>query len=299
MTLFSASLNPIEIRILQKKHMLDVIHWNPDPAIFSIGSFQLRWYSLLFAGGFLIGYIIMKRIFKREGVNLDWLDQLLFYIFLGAIIGARLGHCLFYDYEYYSQHVLEIFLPVKFEPSFQFTGFMGLASHGGAIGIVIALLLFNRKVAKKHWMWIFDRIVIPIALAGAFIRTGNLMNSEIIGKAAEVPWAFVFEKIDQIPRHPVQLYEAISYILIFALLWIMYWYTQAGKMKGVIFSVFLIVLWGMRFILEYFKRSQGGLEEYFGQNLSTGQLLSIPFILVGMILLIIFRNQSYDDLEYK
>lgn len=279
--------------------MLDVIHWNPDPAIFSIGSFQLRWYSLLFAGGFLIGYIIMKRIFKREGVNLDWLDQLLFYIFLGAIIGARLGHCLFYDYEYYSQHVLEIFLPVKFEPSFQFTGFMGLASHGGAIGIVIALLLFNRKVAKKHWMWIFDRIVIPIALAGAFIRTGNLMNSEIIGKAAEVPWAFVFEKIDQIPRHPVQLYEAISYILIFALLWIMYWYTQAGKMKGVIFSVFLIVLWGMRFILEYFKRSQGGLEEYFGQNLSTGQLLSIPFILVGMILLIIFRNQSYDDLEYK
>lgn len=273
--------------------MLDVIHWNPDPQIIEIGAFQLRWYSLLFAAGFLIGYFVMKRIFDREKLPEEWLDKLLFYVFIGAIAGARIGHCLFYDYDYYSQHILEIFLPVQFEPEFRFTGFMGLASHGGAIGIIIALLLFNQRVSKKHWLWIFDRVVVPIALAGAFIRLGNLMNSEIIGKSADVPWAFVFERIDQIPRHPVQLYESISYLLFFFLLWWMYWKRNAGAYKGRIFGVFLIVLWGIRFLLENFKRSQGGLEEHFGQSLSTGQLLSIPFILVGFGLLFAYRGKKY------
>lgn len=273
--------------------MLDIIHWNPPISIFNLGGFEIRYYSLLFGMGFLIGYLIVKRMFAREHMPEEWLDKLLFYIFIGAIVGARLGHCIFYDWDYYSQHILEIFLPVEFEPRFRITGFRGLASHGGAIGVIIALLLFNKRYSKKPWLWIFDRIVVPVALAGGFIRLGNLMNSEIIGKATDASWGFVFEQIDLIPRHPVQLYESICYFILFGILIWMYWRTAAPKYQGRIFAVFLILLWGIRFVLEYFKKSQGGIEYAFNGILSTGQLLSIPFIILGFVLLIINWNKKY------
>ncbi|WP_236973569.1 prolipoprotein diacylglyceryl transferase [Membranihabitans maritimus] len=267
--------------------MIYYIDWNVDPQ----WGF-LRWYSVLFAAGFFIGYILMKKIFKRENANLDWLDSLLTYMVIATILGARLGHCLFYDWAYFSQHPLEIILPVRFEPEFQFIGYRGLASHGGAIGILFALWLFSRKVSKTPYLWILDRIVIPVTLAGAFIRTGNLMNHEIIGKPAEVPWAFKFALVDDIPRHPVQLYEAIGCVIIFAFLYFLYWKTEARKKLGYIFGWFMVLLWGARFGLEYFKKSQGGIETFFNLGLSTGQLLSIPFVLIGVYFL--FNTKSYE-----
>ena len=262
--------------------ILNIIYWNVDPEIITLGSFGLRWYSLLFAAGFVIGYYIMKRMFLHEKINLKWLDSLLMYLILGTIIGARLGHCLFYDFEYYSQHPLEIFLPVAFEPSFHFTGFQGLASHGGAIGNIIALWLFSRRISKKPVLWILDRVVVPVALAGMFIRLGNLMNSEIIGLPTDVPWAFVFERVDDLARHPVQLYEAIAYLGLFLLLHRLYWKTEIRTQSGKLFGWFLAILFFARFILEYFKHSQGGFESALGNVLTTGQWLSIPFILVGL-----------------
>ncbi len=278
--------------------LLQYIHWNPSPFILEIGSFEFRWYSLLFAAGFFIGFFLVKSMLEREKEPKEWLDKLLFYIFFGAVIGARLGHCIFYDWDYYSDHILEMILPVEFEPTFRFIGFRGLASHGGAIGIIIALLLFNYRVAKKHWLWVFDRVVVAIPLAGGFIRLGNLMNSEIVGNETTVPWAFIFERVDELPRHPVQLYESLGYFALFFLLWYLYWKTDTSRYIGRIFGIFLIFLWGSRFILEYFKRSQGGLQEAINNGLSTGQLLSIPFIIFGLFLLWFYRNKKYPNLRY-
>lgn len=267
--------------------MLAYIDWTVSPQ----WGF-LRWYSVCFAVGFIVGYFIMKRIFKREGADLDWLDPLLMYLVLATILGARLGHCFFYDWAYFSQHPLEIILPVRFEPEFQFIGYRGLASHGGAIGILIALWLFSKRVSKTPYLWILDRIVIPIALTGTFIRLGNLMNHEIIGKPTDVPWAFKFELVDNIPRHPVQIYESLSYLAIFFFLRYLYWKTDKRKQLGYIFGWFMILLWSSRFILEFFKSSQGGIESFFNLGLSTGQLLSIPFVIVGVILL--FNTKTYE-----
>ncbi len=258
------------------------IHWNADEVIFSIGPVSLRWYSLMFALGFMIGYRMMRSFFVREGENTDLLDSLLIYLIMGTIIGARLGHCIFYDWAYYKDHILEMLLPVSFDPSFHFTGYRGLASHGGAIGILISLWFFSRKY-RKSMLWVLDRVVIPVALTGAFIRFGNLMNSEIVGKQTDVPWAFIFEKLDQVPRHPTQLYESISYVISFAVLFWMYWKTDMRLKRGALFGWFLIFIWSARFFLEYFKRSQGGIQEYFGNVLSTGQILSIPFIIAGIL----------------
>lgn len=267
--------------------MLAYIDWTVNPQ----WGF-LRWYSVLFAVGFIAGYFMMKKIFKREGANLEWLDSLLMYMVLGTILGARIGHCLFYDWDYFSQHPLEIILPVRFEPTFQFIGFRGLASHGGAIGILIALWLFSRKVSKTHYLWIVDRIFIAVAFAGVFIRLGNLMNHEIIGKPTDVPWAFKFELVDNIPRHPVQIYEALSYLVIFFILYYLYWKTDKRKQLGYIFGWFLILLGTARFVMEYFKSSQGGIESFFNLGLSTGQLLSIPFVILGVFLL--FYKKMYQ-----
>lgn len=276
-----------------------VIDWDVSPEIIGGSGFSLRWYSLLFAAGFFIGYLIVKRMFQSEKAPLEWLDSLLLYIVLATIIGARLGHCLFYDWDYFSQHPLEIFLPVKFEPTFRFTGFQGLASHGGALGIILALWLWSRRVSKRPLLWILDRIVVPTALAGAFIRMGNLMNSEIVGKETDAPWGFVFKQLgEDFARHPVQLYESISYLVIFFLLFFLYWHTSIKNKLGRLFGLFLITVFGMRFVLEYFKKSQGGFETALGDALSTGQWLSIPFVLIGLIFL--FRpTQAYTAPKVK
>ncbi len=268
---------------------LAVIHWNVDPEIITLGSFAPRWYSLGFLLGFMIGYYIMQRIYIEDKVSTESLDDLLLYLIVGTVLGARIGHCLFYEWDYFQNHLLEMILPVQFEPEFRFTGYTGLASHGGAIGVLIAQWLYSKRVSKKPLIWLLDRIGVPIMLVGCFIRLGNLMNSEILGHATDVPWAFVFEKVDLIPRHPVQLYEAIAYFLIFLVLYRLYWKTNIKYQTGRLLGVFTILLWSARFLLEFFKREQGGLETTLG-ILSTGQWLSIPLIIVGLYFY--FRKQT-------
>jgi len=267
------------------------IEWNPSEILFQIGPIGIRWYSLMFALGFGIGYWMMRKFFMHEKKNPDLLDALLLYIVIGTIVGARLGHCLFYDWEYFKDRPLEIFLPVTFEPEFRFVGYRGLASHGGAIGVALALWLFSRKY-RLPLLWLMDRIAIPVALTGALIRIGNLMNSEIIGKPTDVPWAFVFRRIDDIPRHPVQLYESIAYFITFLLLYFAYWKTSLRFRRGALLGWFFVLVFGARFILEVFKRSQGGIESWFGNVLSTGQILSIPFILIGAYLIYQSRKNT-------
>jgi phosphatidylglycerol:prolipoprotein diacylglycerol transferase len=267
--------------------MLDFITWTADPAIFTIGSREIRWYGLAFAIGFAIGYMIVERMWKKEGLPPAWIDSLLIYTMLGTVIGARLGHCFFYDWAYYSQHPLEIVLPFQFNP-FKFTGFQGLASHGAAVGIIAGLWYYSRKVSKKSIFWILDRAVIPIALAGFFIRMGNLMNSEIIGKATNVPWAFQFVNASGIadpstPRHPAQLYEAVCYLLSFGILMYFYWRTRAKEHLGFLFGLFLILIFSARFFIEFIKEPQEPWEADMALNM--GQWLSIPFVIVGLFMI--------------
>jgi len=255
--------------------MLLHITWNVSPEIVEIGFFSLRWYGLLFAAGFLAGLFIVRRMVLAEGAPEAWLDKAFIYIVIGAVVGARLGHVFFYDWEEYSKKPLDILKVWE----------GGLASHGGAIGIILMLWLFSVQVSKKSILWILDKVVVPTALAGCFIRLGNLMNSEILGKGTDVPWAFIFVNGDPtlpvIPRHPVQLYESLSYLLSFFILYFTYWKTDKKNKPGFIFGLFLILIWGFRFIWEYMKESLGGFENAFGNAFSTGQLLSIPFILIG------------------
>ena len=257
---------------------LNYIHWNPSPYIADFGFFALHWYSFFFMMSFLIGYWLMKRYFKEANLPLEQLDKLFVYTVLGGIIGARLGHCLFYDFAYFSKHPLEIILPFKFEPEFRFEGFRGLASHGGGIGLLISLYFYTRKY-KVDFLWLLDRLALITPLAGCFIRLGNLMNSEIIGKPATVSWAFVFERVDEIPRHPGQLYEAILYLLIFIFLQLVY-RRNPKRRNGFLFGLFLILLFSARFVIEFFKEDQSAFEA--GWMLNLGQLLSLPFIGLGV-----------------
>lgn len=266
--------------------MLDIlsfITWGPEPEIFKIGSFSVRWYSLCWLLAFVVSYFLMLKIFKREGKSQELLDKLTIYIFVGTLVGARLGHCFFYDWAYYKEHFLEIFIPFqKINGSWELTGFTGLASHGGAIGILIALWLFSRNT-KTNFMWITDRLVLVVPIAGAFIRLGNFFNSEMIGNPTDLPWAVAFTHIDQIPRHPAQMYEAIAYVIIFFILWAMYQKNKDPK-PGKLFGIFLILLFGARFVIEYVKIDQVAFEA--GMLLNMGQILSIPFILLGIFLLV-------------
>jgi len=273
----------------------NLIHWSGAENIFSIGSFGIRYYSMCWLLAFVVSYILMLEIFKRETLALanfkagkpqDLLDKLTIYIFLGTILGARIGHCLFYEFDYYSQNPLEMILPFsKRSGSWEFTGFAGLASHGGAIGILTALILFSRKT-KINFMWIADRLVLVVPIAGAFIRIGNFFNSEIIGKEADpnLPWAVVFTKEDNLPRHPGQLYEAVAYIILFFVLWAFYKKNSNPK-PGLLFGIFLVCLFTIRFFVEFYKENQEAFENNMFINM--GQLLSIPFILAGLYL--IFR----------
>ena len=250
------------------------INWDVNPEIFRIGDFAVRWYGLLFASGFFFGYLIFMRFFKKEGLSADLLDKLTIYMALGTVIGARLGHCLFYEPDYYLSNPVEILKIWR----------GGLASHGAAIGILIALWLWVRKF-KMSFIWIIDRIVVVVALAGAFIRLGNLMNSEIYGVETSLPWGFVYiRNLEVVPKHPTQIYEALTYFLVFVMLLVIYYKTDAKPRSGMLFGIFLILVFGMRFLIEFIKEDQVDFEA--GMALNMGQWLSIPFALLGAGILV-------------
>jgi prolipoprotein diacylglyceryl transferase len=257
------------------------IHWNVDPMLFHIGGFGLRWYSLCFLVAFLLGYYIIERMFKREGVKSDYLESLVIYMFVATLVGARLGHCLFYEPGYFltSEHWLEIVWPFR---NGEFKGFEGLASHGAAFGILLAMYLYWRKYGMNIW-WILDRMVIVIALGGAFIRLGNLFNSEIYGHATNLPWGFIFDRNHEtVPKHPTQIYESLSYFIIFGTCLWAYCRKKGALRSGSIFGWWLVALFGVRFLVEFVKNDQVDFEA--GMVLNMGQLLSLPFIVAGLIL---------------
>lgn len=304
-------------------HALGIV-WSPPEGI-QIGFFTLRFYSLMFLIAFGTGWFIMKKIYDRENESVDKLDKLFIYTVLATLVGARLGHVFFYDWSYFSKHPEEILLPFRFSPSLEYTGFTGLASHGAAIAVILVVIWYSKKIIHKPVLWLLDRIVIPVTSGGVFVRLGNFFNSEITGRptSSTFPTAIKFirdeddlskaqaisitgksnynqayDMIEKDPafsdilaaipyRHPAQLYEAAGYIAVFIILYYMYWKTDARMKPGVIFGTFLVLLWTVRFTVEFVKASQGGFE---GENpvLLTGQWLSIPFIILGFF--IIFRS---------
>jgi len=309
--------------------------WNPNQVLLDLHFIQIRYYSLMFVIAFSLGFYITKKIFLAENKPLEKLDTLVIYVAIATLLGARLGHVFFYDWDYFKVHPLEIILPFRFSPSFEVTGFAGLASHGAAVGIIIAMLLYIRKYPDMKLSWVLDRIVIAITIGGMFVRFGNFMNSEIVGKVVDKSFPFAvkflqsgdfsageamqltgqntpqkaFEVIahnpqfveiyNQIPyRHPAQLYEAVGYFLLFWLLYYLYWKTNKKDQPYFIFGVFLIALWTIRFLVEYVKDSQGGIEDTLGV-FSTGQWLSIPFILAGVFLLFFKRNNNTQEKYQK
>ena len=254
--------------------------------MFNIGSFGLRYYSLGFLFAFLLGYLILNKMFTREKVDIKILDSLIIWVFLCVLIGARLGHCLFYEPDYFctAEHWPEIFLPFNLQTG-QFTGFQGLASHGAAVAILIAMYFFQKKNKINVW-WVLDRMVIVIALGGAFIRLGNLFNSEIYGVQTSLPWGFIFERNGEtVPKHPTQLYESLSYLIIFLVCLLVYHKKEGRLHNGRLFGWWLIALFGMRFIIEFVKEEQVNFEK--GMTLDMGQWLSVPFIIGGIVLVVL------------
>ncbi|MGH2665209.1 prolipoprotein diacylglyceryl transferase [Flavobacterium sp.] len=306
-------------------HFLSII-WNPSEGI-QIGSFTLHFYSLMFVVAFTLGWALMKPIFKREGEPIEKLDSLFIYMVISILAGARLGHVIFYQPELFLQDPLSVFLPFRFNPEFKFTGFQGLASHGAAILVIVAMYFYKTKILKRSYLWILDRVVIPVASGAIFVRLGNFFNSEIYGPVTSGDhfyavkfvreddfWADKnilqitqtnnenqafklietdpnhLEIFNQIPfRHPAQLYEAFGYVFVFALLFFLYWKTNARLKEGYIFGMFLVTLFSIRILVESVKESQGGFENVLGL-LTTGQWLSIPFVLAGLYF--IFRAKK-------
>ena len=301
--------------------------WNPTEG-FDFGFFKLRFYSLMFVIAFGLGWYIMKKIYDREGETQDNLDKLFIYTIFATLLGARLGHVFFYDWDYYKNHLLEIILPVRFTPSFEIVGFSGLASHGAAIAIILVMLYYSRKIIHKPLLWILDRIVLPVTIGGMFVRFGNFFNSEIIGYETQSPLGVKFVRdrftpneamqltgipnvndaykaivhnpqfsslLEQVtPKHPTQLYEAAGYFILFWILYFLYWKTDARKYMGKLLGIFFVFLWTIRFVVEYVKESQGGFEETLG-FFSTGQWLSIPFIIAGIYLWATAKKRPYQE----
>lgn len=259
--------------------ILETIYWNADPTLFSLGPVSVRWYGLMFAVGFTVGYMIVSKMFRHEGAPEKWLGSLLAYVVIATIVGARLGHVFFYEWDYYSTHLSEI--PMVWHG--------GLASHGGTIAIIIALFLWSWIVSKKPASWVYDKIVVAIALVGGLIRLGNLMNSEIYGAPTDLPWGFVFLRNGEtIPAHPTQIYEALCYFALFAVLMWMYWKLNLQERPWLITGVFFIGIFLPRFLIEYIKNVQ--VESEYAMiaqyHMNIGQMLSIPFILIGFGLVI-------------
>jgi len=247
-------------------------HWDMSPEIIRLGPFPLRWYSLGWMSAFGVGFLLVRGMYRREGKPEKDLDAILLYMILGAIIGARLGHCLFYRPGYYLTHPIEIIAVWK--------GFSGLASHGGTLGILVSLFIFSRKHPDQPYLWLLDRIVAPTALGGAFIRLGNLMNSEILGVPTDVPWAVVFTRVDALPRHPAQLYEALAYLSTFLILFSLYRKKGPDLPRGMLTGIFFICVFGARFVIEFVKERHVPFTE--GLPLSMGQMLSVPLIALGV-----------------
>ncbi len=259
------------------------ILWNPDLTALHIGSWGLRWYSLCWLVGLLLAYFIVRRLFKEQKIADEKFEPLFIYCFLGILIGARLGHCIFYQPDYFLtswRGFVEMLLPIHFLPDggWKMTGYEGLASHGGTLGLILALLLYVKRTKVPMWT-VLDNIAIATGTTACFIRLGNLMNSEIIGKVTDVPWAFIFERVDQMPRHPGQLYEALAYALFFVLAWVLYRRRPDRVGTGFFFGLCLFYIFTFRFFIEYTKEIQEAFEA--GLPLDMGQLLSLPFIAVG------------------
>ena len=272
------------------------ILWNPNLVAFHLGPMSIRWYSLCWLLGLASAYFIVKRLYKEQKIKPELFDPLFIYCFVGILIGARLGHCLFYEPDYFlssGKHIVEMILPIHFmaDGSWKFTGYEGLASHGGTIGLIIALWLYVRRTKVNIWR-VLDNVAIATPVTACFIRLGNLMNSEIIGKATDVPWAFIFERVDMTPRHPGQLYEAIAYAIFFVIGWYLYRKKPQRVGTGFFFGLCITLIFTARFFIEFTKDIQEEFEA--SMLLNMGQLLSIPFVIVG--LLCIFNRKLMERL---
>ncbi len=261
--------------------ILNFIHWSPDPEIVNVFGISICYYGLLFVSGLLLSVYTLGWIYKRENIASEKLDKLTKYGLIGIILGARLGHYLFYDPSYYFSHPLEMILPIQFleDGGIKFTGYQGLASHGGGLGLIIALILYSRKT-KQSILKTVDLIAIVVPLAGGFIRLANLMNSEIIGMPTTNSWGFIFHRVDNVPRHPAQLYEALSYFIIFAIMILLYRTKRQHLKNGFFFGLVLLLIFTARFFIEFIKERQVAFEE--SMILDMGQILSIPYIVVGI-----------------
>ena len=266
------------------------IHWNPDPVAFSILGREIRWYGLCWCAGLLLGYLVMQRLYRQQGIPKEKFEPLFLYVFVGVLAGARLGHCLFYEPGYYLSHPLEIVLPIQSLPGggWRFTGYAGLASHGGTLGLIIALALFCHKT-KIHYLDILDMMGVAAPLAAGFIRLANLMNSEIIGMPADVPWAFVFERVDMLPRHPAQLYEALAYFLFFFIMVEVAHYRKNRCGRGFYFGLCIALIFLFRFFIEFLKERQVDFENTL--PIDMGQILSVPFVALGLYFVITRWNK--------
>jgi len=276
--------------------------WDPSIGI-NLGFFTIRWYSLMFVAAFLLGYRLMTKMYIRDGILKEKMEPLFMYTFVSMLVGMRLGDVFFYSWGYYKNHLLEIILPFREKTGssalfgllegWEFTGFTGFASHGAAIAIIIAMYFYSRKHLKKPLLFILDRLVVVSALGAFFVRVGNFFNSEIYGKATGSSFGVIFPASDPslIPRHPTQLYEAFSYLILFFILWRLYWKTNKKEQLGYLFGVFMVGLWSLRFFIEFLKVAQTkGREDWVFNSLNTGQVLSIPLILIGFWLM--FRKQK-------
>ena len=259
-----------------------MIHWNPDVVAFSIGPLSVRWYSLCWVLAFVAGYVVVHRLFRRSKLSDETFEPLFRYCFVGVVLGARLGHCLFYQPDYYLSHPVEMLLPMRniAGQGWTFTGYEGLASHGGTLGLMIAVWLYCRRMGVGVW-WLLDVMGITAHICAMFIRLGNLMNSEIIGRPTDVPWAFVFERVDQLPRHPGQLYEAIAYLVIFIIGLLLYTRAKAPQLGSRFYFGWCIAsIFAARILIEYTKEVQEAFEE--GMMFNMGQILSLPFVVGGV-----------------
>lgn len=266
--------------------------WDPSKGI-DLGFFTLHYYSMMWIVAFIIGLYIMNKIYNNENQTKESLDSLFIYSVLGIMIGARMGHVIFYQRELFSDDFFSIFLPFSFKDGFRFTGFQGLASHGAAIGMIISMYLYNKKILKKTILWILDRVVVPVALGAVFVRLGNFINSEIIGKPTGTDFGVVFKQLgENFTRHPAQLYEAACYVFVFFILLYTYWKTKKANQEGFLFGLFLVLLWTVRFFVEFVKEAQVDGREDYVWFMNTGQVLSVPFIILGLYFMFVYKPKS-------